>query len=48
MSSPCRYESIGLRLNIDIPDLLLKLTITILAPSIVGKVRAMGWAAGDG
>ena len=38
------YDTTGLSLTIDIPDLLLKLVITILAPSILGKVREGGGA----
>lgn len=33
------FDTGGLNLNINIPDLLLKLTLTILVPSILGKVR---------
>ena len=32
------YETPGLSLQINIPDLLLKLVITILGPSVAGKV----------
>ena len=32
------YNAPGLELQVDIPDLLTKLVITILAPSIIGKV----------
>ncbi|KAG2499005.1 hypothetical protein HYH03_003191 [Edaphochlamys debaryana] len=31
------YETPGLALNVNIPDLLAKLTITILVPSVIGK-----------
>ncbi|EFJ40825.1 hypothetical protein VOLCADRAFT_99308 [Volvox carteri f. nagariensis] len=32
------FDTGGLRLNVNIPDLLLKLTLTILVPSVLGKL----------
>jgi len=32
------YETPGLVLRVDIPDLLVKLLVTIFAPSVLGKV----------
>lgn len=36
------YNAPGLELQVDIPDLLTKLVITILAPSVLGKVCGPG------
>ncbi len=41
------HDTGGLSLNISIPDLLLKLSLTILVPSLIGKVgnKASTWRA---
>lgn len=43
------HDTGGLSLNISIPDLLLKLSLTILVPSLIGKVGntpSTWWAHG--